>query len=343
MWAIFLFYEIVLVGLYTKYFGNPFRYILVYSLNITFFYFHAKVTLMKGLRKNNSSIIVFPVLLIVEIICYISISYISQLLLSKYTDMTEGVVVKFDYQFCLGAIFRACYFIVFSTGYYFLDHYLKERKKAEDLEKTRLENIIQIAKSENAYLRAQINPHFLFNTLDFIYHNARERAPIAAESISVLSDMMRYAVDSAHQGDIISLGLEISQVENLINLHQLRENHSLNIRLWYDDDASEIKIIPLVLLTIVENMFKHGELNNRNSPGNIYIKLINSDLIIQTKNKSSYVQPYKNLSSGLENIKKRLKHAYSDNAVLSYHTDETGCFCLTLKIISIKENKYQIV
>jgi len=338
IWAAFLFYEIILVGLYAGNFVHPLRYLVNYSLNIGLFYFHALVVLRYALKNKSRAVYLAPLLLVMEIILYLGVTFCIQWVLKRFTGILGDSPVKFDYQFTLGMVFRGCYFILFATGYYFLDRFLMERKRAETLEKTRLENEIQIAQSKSAYLRAQINPHFLFNTLDFIYHNAREDAPIAAESISSLSQMMRYAVDSSYDKKNIPLGDEIDQIENLINIHQLRQNHSLNIRFFYDDDARDIPIIPLVLITIVENMFKHGDLTDHLKPGKITIEVKDEDLYISTKNLISSNKFVATLGSGMENITKRLNFSYGELASFDYGPDENNIFVVELCIKNVVLN-----
>ncbi|WP_168187466.1 sensor histidine kinase [Pedobacter sp. G11] len=332
LWGIFIFYEIAWIGLYSGFFGNPVRYFIVYSLNIGLFYFHALVTLKWSIQKSKSPISLIPVLFVLQTAAYVGMMYGIQKLMINYTRFLDGTTVKFDYQFCLGTIFRAFYFILFSTGYYFLQNYIEERRRTKALEKNKLENMVNLARSENAYLRAQINPHFLFNTLNFLYHNARDKAPVAAEGISALSEMMRYAVDSDFNKEYVDLGSELEQVENLINLHQLRENHSLCLRLFYDDEVRDVKFIPLVLITIVENIFKHGDLTNSKVPGTVHISFDEGLLSIRTKNLIAAKRFKGSLHSGMSNISKRLQFSYGERAVISFGEVENNIFLFSLTV-----------
>lgn len=332
LWGIFIFYEIAWIGLYSGFFGNPVRYFIVYSLNIGLFYFHALMTLKWSIQKSKNSLLLIPVLFVLQTAAYVGLMYGVQKLLINYTHILDGTALKFDYQFCLGAIFRAFYFILFSTGYYFLQNYIEERKRTKALEENKLENMVNLARSESAYLRAQINPHFLFNTLNFLYHNARETAPIAAEGISALSEMMRYAVDSDFNKEYVNLGSELEQVENLINLHQLRENHSLSLRLFYDDEARDVKFIPLVLITIVENMFKHGDLKSSKAPGSVHVSFDEGLLSIRTKNLISAKRFNGGLHSGMANISKRLQFSYGERAVMTFGEVENNIFVFSLTV-----------
>jgi len=332
-WAAFLFYEIVIVGFYTGKFGYPGAYIFHYFINISIFYVHALIVLRFGLVNPKQTIWRIPLFLFLEMALYLLIMYASYVFINRRIHIILPKDPPIDVAFFLGGIFRAGYFIICGTGYYFLVTFIKERKKTEILEQQRLNNIIQLAKSENAFLRAQIQPHLLFNTLDFIYQNAKDTSPLAAETIVALSGMMRYAVDSKHEEEFIQLGDEIDQVENLLNLHQLRANHNLQIRFWYDDEVKSEKIIPMVLITLVENIFKHGELNNPAEPAEITIADDAKNLIIKTQNAVKTANSdNKRAGTGIENIIKRLEYTYKNNAQIEHYFNDNEHFNIKITI-----------
>ncbi|WP_165501733.1 sensor histidine kinase [Pedobacter frigiditerrae] len=213
----------------------------------------------------------------------------------------------------------------FSTGYYYLKTYLKERKRAENLEKERLEKIIQQQKIEqelviaqNAFLKAQINPHFLFNTLDFIYHNVNKYSETAGDAVIKLAQMMRFAIDSNEMEQTIYLAYEIEQVENLLYLYQIRKNNDLNIHFAYTDEVKQFRLIPLVVLTLVENIFKHGDISNAEDIAFVNLEVKNDLLIIQAVNLINVNKIKGSNNSGLNNIQKRLNYAYGDKIIFQY-------------------------
>ncbi|WP_378982795.1 sensor histidine kinase [Pedobacter lithocola] len=329
-WAAFLFYEIVIVGFYTGKFGALGTYIFHYFINISIFYIHSVYVLRYGFKNPRQIIWRIPLFLILEVSAYLLIIYAAYVYVNQYTHIITSNQPVINLQFFLGGLFRSVYFIIFGTGYYFLVTFIKERKKTESLEKQRLNNIIQLAKSENAYLRAQIQPHLLFNTLDFIYQNARDNSPVAAETIIALSGMMRYAVDSKHKEEFIELGDEIDQVENLINLHQLMANHTLQLRFWYDDEIRQERIIPMVLITLVENIFKHGDLTK---PAEITLLINEINIVFETKNAIRKLNSsIKRNGTGIDNIHKRLKYTYGSKATLKYYFDDNEHFNIKITI-----------
>lgn len=341
-WSIFMAYESVILGLYSGEFGKFWNYAVHYAINIALFYAHAHFVLYKALNQKNKAYWRIPLFIGIEIFLYITVLFIVDTLLLHYTDFLSVNKVDLNKQYYFRSIFRGSYFIGFSTGYYFLITFLTERKRAEELEKIRLNNIInaqkieqELAKSQNAYLRAQINPHFLFNTLDFIYHNARKNSPLAAEAIVTLSDMMRYAINTTYTGDCISLGDEIEQVENLIHLYQLKANSNLFIDLKYSEEVKTMPFIPLVLITLAENIFKHGNLTIESHSASINVFIQNNNLHIETDNLVKEARNTKGLNSGLVNIAKRLDHSYGKNSNFNFCIDEHAHFkaFLSVKLI----------
>jgi two-component system LytT family sensor kinase len=267
VWTIFIFYESVLIGYISGVFGHPLSYLLHYLAAIILFYIHAELFFPWALRLKKYIVWRIP-LVILEIAGFVVISFCIDKLLILNGVVHSETSFHLSWVYVFSMLYRGGYFLGFSTGYYYLITYSKEKIKTNELEKQHLNDIInsqkaeqELTKAQNAFLKAQINPHFLFNTLDFIYHSIDDSSPIAADAVIVLTEMMRYAVDSDKMGDYIYLGDEIEQAENLIYLNQMRRNHNLCFRLNYDEKIKKIRLIPLVLLTLVENIFKHGNLN----------------------------------------------------------------------------------
>lgn len=338
LWLLFILYESVVIGLITGVFGKPLTYVIHYTLIILLFYIHAGCSLPWALKNYLTAFWRLPLLITLEISAFILISYfVDKLLINSHVVITKQLTLT--YQNSLTYLYRGIYFMGFSTGYYFILKYIREKKRANELEKERLENIIYIQKYEqeltnaqNAFLKAQINPHLLFNTLDFIYHNVSTSSPIAADAVITLSEMMRYAIDSDKMGDFICLGDEIDQVENLMHLSQIRKQHELKIKLNYQEEVRRILFIPLVLLTLVENMFKHGDLSQPESEASVSIYIKHGNFNIETNNLTNYYPSSGRGHTGLQNIKKRLKFAYGDNLSFSFFTDGANHFKVHLAI-----------
>lgn len=338
IWALFIFYEAVVIGVVSGTFGHPLTYTVHYTAAIVLFYVHASLFLPWALKYKKSAIWRLPFILL-EIGAFVLISFFLDKILIMSRIMPADKPFSLTWLYGLKMLYRGGYFLGFATGYYYLITYLKERRKTNELEKQHLNDIINSQKAEqelttaqNAFLKAQINPHFLFNTLDFIYHNIDASSPIAADAVIILTEMMRYAVDADKMGDYILLGDEIEQAENLIYLNQMRKNHTLGFKLNYSNDVKQIKIIPLVLLTLVENIFKHGNLNEPANEAIIDIYIDGDNFHISTSNIINYKIPKTGSQSGLNNIEKRLRFAYGSHVHFNHETDETNHFRLFLKI-----------
>lgn len=339
IWFSFILYESFSIGFVMGAFGNPITYAAHYFIIIFLFYLHADWSLPWALKNNSRAILRIPFVLALEIVVFIFISfYTDQWLINNHFLRFNGPFIL-NIQYCLKTLFRDIYFIGFSTGYYFLLTYAKERRKTNELEKQRLNDIIyrqrseqELTKAQNAFLKAQINPHFLFNTLDFIYHNIVSLSPSAADAVITLAEMMRYAIDSDKMGDFISLGDEIDQVENLLYLNQIRKNDELGFLFEYEENVRQIYLIPLVLLTLVENIFKHGNLMERGHDALVRIYLKNETLLIETDNLINNKTAVAGNHKGLSNILQRLKYAYGDNIIFAYHSDKANHFKVHLSI-----------
>jgi len=332
-WIVFMVYESVSVSFMNNSFAPLLNYVVFYAVNISFFYIHAYVVLDIALKGNRKSRLwKIPVLILAEVAVYTMVITLMRMILYKFTNLAGGKPFDINSFVIAGSVFRCIYFIGFSTGYYFILQLSAEKKKTLLLERQRMDNQIQLAKSENAYLKAQINPHFLFNTLDFIYQHAREKSPVAAETILSLSDIMRHAVDHVKEEEYTDMGEEIDQVENLINLHQLRKNHQLHLRFWYDEEIRSARIIPLLLVTLIENIFKHGNLHIASDPAQIRIAMKDNLVLIETDNLVSDYPNSNGLGSGMNNISKRLSYTYGSAASFAYGVDREKHFKVKLTI-----------
>lgn len=339
-WFFFIFYEIFIGGFIRGSFATFGNYFLFYVLNVSLFYFHAHVIMPASKPNTKRSIWLLPVLIILEVALYVPFTIFLADLFQKYGNLKLVSLAAFNKLALGNGIWRTIYFILFSTGYYYLMNYLKERKIAQESEKQRLLMIIEnqnaqaeLIRSQHAHLKAQINPHFLFNTLSFIYSHARKTAPEAAETIMTLSEIMRYAIQEDSESNFTDIMLEIEQVENLIKLHQIKSEHKFNILFKYNrEELTDIQIIPLVLITLVENMFKHGDLLRDHLPAIISINLTQDVLVIETQNLINVTTTPTSHHIGLDNIKKRLQMVYGQKAFLQTSKGKHTYFNVMLSI-----------
>jgi LytS/YehU family sensor histidine kinase len=162
-------------------------------------------------------------------------------------------------------------------------------------------------------LKSQINPHFLFNSLNNIYSLARRHSDLVPEKIIQLSDLMRHLL---YESDVefIKLSREVDMIKNHIELQRLRTSKEDNIELNVAGDIENKKIAPLLFLPFVENSFKHGLKSGINNAFvRINIEVAGSILNFEIENNKGMNVPvedtrYKGI--GIENVKKRLELIY---------------------------------
>ncbi len=176
-------------------------------------------------------------------------------------------------------------------------------------------------KSELSLLKNQLNPHFLFNTLNNIDSLINENSPNASKALNKLSEIMRYMVYDS-QKDLVQLQDEIIYIQNYISLQKLRIPNEDIIRLSITGDISNKLIPPILFIPFVENAFKHSSLKDK--PENrieIRIDVMGNELTFYCFNSVASIKKDKSSGVGLEIVKKRLKMIYKNKYSLSIHNN----------------------
>ncbi|MDO6738149.1 sensor histidine kinase [Wenyingzhuangia sp. 2_MG-2023] len=185
------------------------------------------------------------------------------------------------------------------------------RLAAEWYKKEKERNLIEAQKvnSELSFLKAQLNPHFLFNTLNSIYSLANKKSESVTEAIVTLSELMRYMIYEANE-NIVPLKKEIEHIQNYISLQLLRIKDSSGVKVNIHGDLN-YKIEPLLLISFIENAFKYGTDFKGKTTIIIKITIQNNELHLYIYNKSSLQDTKKeNSGIGLQNIYNRLNLLY---------------------------------
>jgi LytS/YehU family sensor histidine kinase len=180
-------------------------------------------------------------------------------------------------------------------------------------------------RSELNFLKIQVDPHFLFNTLNSIYAlSLEENSSKTADSIVKLSALMRYNLHDSNE-DMISIEKEIDYIEKYIALQKLRLNDNNRVEVIIDYDkpnTKETKIAPLLLIPFIENVFKYGVSPAKETEMSIHI-LVSKDFV-ELKTSNDIMQGLHDNTVrngvGLENVKARLKLLYVKRHELNYGT-----------------------
>ena len=251
---------------------------------------------------------------IVYIVICLIVSYFIEFFVVNYFELRPHFFPR-PFQISL---FLPVFIIVLSTSIKLLQKWFEGEAQRKQLKTEKLN-------SELSSLKSQVNPHFLFNTLNGIYSLAYAKSDKTAHAIVMLSQLMRYMLDES-KNKYVELASEIEYISTFIELQKLRLFDNVIICFNVDGNDHGIKIQPLLLIPFIENAFKHGTDSKSNCTIEIKIKITNGSLqliVINDIVKSSKLKEKSGL--GLHNIKRRLELEYGDKHEL---------------IIDRKENKF---
>ncbi|WP_158642804.1 sensor histidine kinase [Mucilaginibacter ginsenosidivorax] len=258
-------------------------------------------------------------LIILETLVFLAIKLLLDHLYSNghglmFSEITQFIALDFN---------RNLFFAGLATLFWAASNISVFERKAKDAEIKQLmaarDNLTleaSLARSQNALLKQQINPHLLFNSLNFIHSLVYNNSPEAAQNVILLADIMRYGIEETDKDGKILLADEVEQVHNLIRISQARFEHNNKVDFSVSGEVANQRLIPMVLITLVENVFKHG--NFRDYPATIKLMLNQpGKLKFLTRNKSKPKTSYARLrSTGLENIRIRLDFTYGQDYTL---------------------------
>lgn len=201
--------------------------------------------------------------------------------------------------------------------------------KNEDLKSKFLETQLQLKEQELRFLKMQIHPHFLFNSLNTIYGYALKKQDEAPEMILKLSNLLDYILYQIEKPSVL-LKNEFDHIEDYIALEKIRFHDTLQVDFEQGDFSESIEIAPMLLIPFVENSFKHGAIIDGVLKVRIAVGVSDNELrfdISNTIKKDQASIP----GIGLENIQKRLEMLYKDNHALEIKSHE-NVFTVALKV-----------
>jgi|GEM_PF-292547 len=226
-----------------------------------------------------------------------------------------------------------------SYGYaYFSIKREKERVILEQenarLEKERLNLEQEKMQAELAFLKSQFNPHLLYNTLNYFYDKTRKLDEPLSESILKLSDILRYSLEGTPD-KLVPLEEEVHHLQSFLSIHQLRFGANKTfVSFTTEGNLRPHKILPLVLISFVENAVKHGDLSHPAEPLTIEIKAGPATIRFYCRNYKRkgrlFLNGLHNATStgiGMENVKRRLEYGYAGRYQLNIHEDDDHYTC----------------
>ncbi|MEM9824407.1 MAG: histidine kinase, partial [Bacteroidota bacterium] len=229
-------------------------------------------------------------------------------------------------RFSMALLFNGVFVLFVSLPLYLVRNSLKKEALEVELKNQQLE-------AELRFLRAQVNPHFLFNTLNNIYSLAFVQSEKTPEMILRLSDMMSYMLYDCKE-EKVKLSTEINYLNNYLSLQQLKKDGTYNIQFEVEDTFDDVFVSPLLFVPFFENGFKHGNLDNTQSGWlkSKFCRFTKAGIYFEISNSVGNPTKIKQKGGvGLQNIKERLALLYPEQHELNIQ-QTTDSYTVQLKL-----------
>ena len=285
-------------------------FIYTYVFCIILFYLNFYVLLPKFFNKGKRSLYFLSLLLFLCLLVLLENMLIFQLFASHFPKQLSG-----DGRPLRVAILYFIFSWLFSTIFYLFARY----EKIEELNK---EMEVQKLFAELNYLKLQINPHFFFNTLNNIYSLSLLDSEKTSESILKLSLIMRHVTQES-EALTVDLQDELEYIANFIELQELKGNDKLQLKFNVINRSENEVIAPLLLITFVENAFKHGVSNHSHCYVTIHIDVKPGHLEMNIRNSIFYQKKERDKAVGIQNAMRRLSLQYPGKHILKIEETAT--------------------
>jgi len=304
--------------------------IITEAVNILFYlfivYFNLYYLIPNYLHKEKYLIYIGTILLLSIVITPIKL-VILYLLYSGMPDIQASIVLNRNLYFIVSFIVIAC-----STIWQIIIDWLNSERDRKELQTKNMQ-------SELKFLKSQINPHFLFNTLNNLYALTLKKSDQAPDIVLKLSEIMRYMLYECNEKRVY-LRNELNYIQNYLDLEKLRQGQKIAINFTIKGNPDQLMVAPLIFTPFLENSFKHG-LSNALNQGfvNIFMEIKDENILFLIENSKSEKMPKKHHSIsggiGLVNVKQRLELIYPNQYELIID-DSPLVYSVTLKIIADK-------
>ena len=294
------------------YYFEPFS-LSHYFLFPLIFYFNYFFIMPRYYKKGKIKLAWFGWILLLS--AFILLRYLIQEVLFFHWlgihNYFEGTSISY---YIFDNIYYGGILIVMSFLFWIIDDNFKSQK----------ENLVLMEEKKTAqltFLKNQVNPHFIFNTLNNIYSLVSSKSDKALSSIEKLSQLMRYMYKDSDAPQV-SLQDELNYITSFIDLQSIRLSNKESIQYHFSENIAQYKIAPLLLIPFIENMFKHGVLNQVEKPLQINLTIHNYTLELTTTNFINTLHKDDASGIGLDNVKKRLMLLYPNKHKLTIETKD---------------------
>jgi two-component system LytT family sensor kinase len=279
---------------------------IAYSLFISFFYF-CRYILLPSI-ENHQWRFKWILLLPITLLGFLLVTLIIGSLKNYFFQLPP---LKITSEVIFFTLWRGIYLLGLAFIFYFQNSAITKERQARLL--------------EQAYHRALLNPHLLFNTLNFVYDEIKDAQPKQAAALLILSDIMRYALRQSKVTHKATINEEMEQMKRYIQLHQMlsEEGFYIDFVTNMKDHLGQVEIPSLLLVNLVENMFKHGNFKNPDDPA--LIDLTADDKLIRFRfvNAKRYKSAFRGEHFGIDNTRQRLMQTYGKQFKLDIENNDT--------------------
>jgi two-component system LytT family sensor kinase len=279
-------------------------------INISIFYINYTLLIPLLLKKYWFYILslVGLILLMAAVKTIIAVLY-RDIILQHVNPRTGETIVTALNTFVIQSVFTSGFFIISGCLIKFTLDWFSNIRIQRSLETEKKDMELQ-------FLKSQLNPHFLFNSLNNIYSLAYQKSDKTADAILKLSEILRYMIYESNDS-WVALSTEIEYVNSYIELQKLRFKDGAAVEITVKGEIDDQQILPLVLISFVENAFKHGVANDPADPIRINIIANKKILHFSITNKKNTSNKDEMGGVGLNNVERRLQLLYPDRYKLN--------------------------
>ena len=292
------------------------------AINISLFYLNYLILIPRFLNRKQYAVYAMTVLVVV--VGYGLAKYGIGLIFPDDILLRNSKEIIAFWPYFVSTSITSLMFVFLSVVLKFsIDWFLNERIQ-RDLENQRLT-------AELAFLKSQINPHFLFNSLNSIYSLAYQKSENTPGAILKLSEIMRYMLYESNDNKV-ALEKELQYLQNYIDLQKIRFGKKAFIDFKIEGEVGDQRIVPLLLIAFIENAFKHGVANDTDTAIKLLIRVEASSLYFFIQNKKHTDNRDASGGIGLSNVKRRLDLLYPRKYSLEIR-DEIDTYTCELSLV----------
>lgn len=311
-WGLYFLLNFLRWGAYFNDYEYSFKSNLIeFALHIPLVYFNLFVLVPRYVLKSKYYKYTFALLLSLVTVYLLKTGLTYYIISENIWPEANREYKPFEINHIVAVCIGELYVLAMASSVYLTLTWLKERDRNRALRENQF-------KTKLKYLKNQIQPHFFFNTLNNLYALSLESSDKVPDVIIKLSKLMEYVLYDVQGTKFVPLIKEIDYIQNYIEIEKLRfENVEVAINL--ESNIDEVKVPPLLFISLIENAFKHGGLNNDKLKIKINCKIVDDSLLFEIINNFVLSQSFKNPKGiGLTNTKKRLKLIFKNNYSLEH-------------------------